>query len=337
MPRPSVTAPDGATAPPRRRGKLWLWMGFGCAGLIGVLAAGVILLVIMIRPYERASRELAHVLQEVAPEGTHIDGAHIAFPAKVTIARVDLPPDPDRGLPALTLREISGTTSWRSWLRRRPNVSLATRVWGGAVHLRAVATQPLDPEALVVPTWEVDGTVNGVRLEEAVAWLNLGGAWRGRLDLTVTGTVDSRRPRTSSVSGTLAGREVHIPPLELGHVVLPPNRRTMLRGEATYAGDVIDVPTFTLRGTGYNLDATVQITLREPLDASLLTGHVALQLKEVATWRRTEDEAQLAGAMMQLLIQSKGKLHARIGGTVGKPEAFLDESAIIRGLLGAGG
>lgn len=328
--------PEPAAFPPPPRRPAGRWFALGCGLATALLAGAVLALLVSLKPYTRASDEVARVLRELLPPDAVVEGVRVAFPARVTIERLELAADPGRGRPALTMREITGHTVLASWLRQQPDLSLATRFWGGSVSLNALARHKLRPGADRLPPFVIRGTARDLQVEECVRWLNVEGAWRGRVDVDVAGQVDGVHVRASVVDLSWQGRELNVPELDFGDVVLPPNRRAMVRGQASYRDGVVEVTEFALSGTGYDLEGHVRVRLRDPVAASPLSGRVALRLKEEATFREGADNQQLAEMMMRFLIQSKGQLHAKLGGTVRKPEAELDENAILRGLLSNG-
>ncbi len=336
MPDAAPPQASGAVPAPRRRGMGWPLL-IGCGALLALLGIGAAGLLAVARPYDRASREAARVLEQAMPPGAVVEGVRIEFPAHLRIDRLEIPVAGAAGRSPLTFRDITGQTalaSWLPWFGPQPEFSLETRFWGGLVSLDAAARDRLRPDRGVVPPFVVRGQARGILLEECVGWLNVEGAWRGRVDVDVDGQVDGAHPRASVVQVDIHGQELHVPELDFSDVVLPANKRTILRCQATYRDEQIEVEHFSLTGTGYNLEGKVRIVLQEPIDSSPLRGTVALQLKEVATWRGTAVDAAMATTMMQLLIQSKGKLNAKLGGTVGAPEAELDQDALIRSLLG---
>ena len=337
MPEPALLPDTGAPSPPRRTGRR---LAVGCGIVLLLLGGAAAGLFAYVNPYARASHEAARLIEGAMPPGATVAGVRVQFPARLSIDRLDIPADAATGRPPFTLREIDGQTvltSWLPWFGRQPELTLQTRFWGGTVSLEAVARDQIRPGTGVIPPFVVRGQARDLLLEECVGWLNVAGAWRGRMDLDVAGQVDVARPRASVVDVGMHGRELHVPEIDFSDVVLPPNKRAILHCQATYRDETIEVTQFSLSGTGYNVEGKVRILLREPLEASPLRGTVALQLKEVATWRRTDVDEQVVRMMMQMLIQSKGKLNARLGGTVGAPEAELDQEDIIQSLLGGAG
>ena len=288
------------------------------------------------RPYSSLSARLETFARELAPPGSVIEGVAVRFPAQVRVARVEIPTAPRGQLPPLMLRDLTGSTALGSWLRRQPEIRLSTRVWGGTLSAQGAPSRPVSPSATTLPPLRVTVEARQVRLDELVAWLGVPDVWRGQVRMHLTGTVDPTYPRASVLSLQVSGRELHIPQLDFGDVVLPPNTRATVQGTALYRDERLEMQTLHVSGTGYDLEATLRIVVQDPLDQSPVRGRVSLQLKEKALIRRADVSEETANAMMQVLIATGGRVHARIAGTVRRPEAEVDESETLRSLLSTG-
>lgn len=306
----------------------------GCLGVLlagGLLAAAALAVV---RPYRRASAYLTTLARESLPPAAEVAPVAVSFPARVDIAELALPAVPEHAVPALTLHRLTGSTTLLSWLRRRPALTVSSQIWGGTLQFAGELAEPAG--ALTrddLPPVRVQADARDIRLEDLSLWLGMPDVWRGRGLVEVAGLIEPTFPRASVLSGSLSGQDWYVPELDFGDVVLPPNRRATVLGEAVYRDEVLEVQVFRVAGSGYELEAHVRVLLQEPVERSPIRGQASLRLKERAVWRRPTVSEDYADAMMQLLIASGGRIHARLEGTLGDPAARLDEADTITSIL----
>jgi type II secretion system protein N len=287
----------------------------------------VTLVFLFIRPYARLERIAKTAISHHAPPGTTVGDIRVGFPLNIALSDLAIPVKVDGRQREIRISHLAGRISVLPLLLGRMKVDLSADIFGGRLWL------DLSGKSASKGSLTVDARTRRMDIDRLCDF------WGTRLRLSGTCDADVETELVSSDITTLKGnavamgRDVSIPRIDLGRVILPENSRAECTVKLSAKGGKIYIETFDVSGTAYDVSGKGTIQLSDPFEYSPLDGAFSTVFREPP---KITDK-RLAGVntsqLMGALTESKAKVFFKVSGTVGHPKTKLDPSASIGSIL----
>jgi type II secretion system protein N len=306
--------------PPRSRARNLVLL---LAGMVILLALAIFFL----RPYARLERIARVAISHHAPPGTAVGDVRVGFPLNITLSNLTIPVRVDGRRRELQMEELAGRISVLPLLLGKMKVDMSADIFDGKLWL------DLSGESASKGALAIDARTRRVDIGKLREFLGSRLKVSGNFDADVETELNAKELTTLKGNATAMSRDVSIPRIDLGKVVLPENSRAECTIGLSAEGGKIHINKFLVKGTAYDISGKGTINISDPFEYSPLDGSFSTVFRQPPTIT----DKRLAGLntkyLMGALVESESEVFFKISGTVGNPEASLDPSASIGSIL----
>ena len=294
------------------------------------LASVAILLALalfFLRPYARLERIAKAAISHHAPRGTTVGDVRVGFPLNIALSNLAVPVRVEGREREIRIEKLAGRISVLPLLLGKMKVDLSADIFGGKLWL------DISGESASKGSLAVEARARRVDIGQLREFLGARFQVSGKCDADVETELDANDLSTLKGHAATVGRDVSIPRIDLGKVILPENSGAECTVGLSAKGGKIYIDKFLVKGTAYDVSGKGTIEISDPFERSPLDGSFSTVFRHPPTIT----DKRLAGLntknLISALVESEMEFFFKVSGTVGRPETSIDPSASISSIL----
>ena len=295
-----------------------------CLACGAILAAAALF---FLHPYARLERRIKAVTSRHAPPGAAIGDVSVRFPLRVVITDLVVPVPVQGEDREIRIDKLTGGVSVLPLLLGKLRFNISSDFFGGTLWMDVGA------ESSTRGRLVFDVRARGVDIGRLSEILGDQSGIRGNGDLDVEGELVGGDPTTLTGRALAMGRNVSMPPLDLGRVVLPANNNTKFTAAITADQGTIRFDKLEANGSAYDLSGTGTIRITDPFERSPIDCKFSMIFRQPPTIADKRLAGNGAEYLMGAVVESGAEVFFKVSGSVDDPEASLDLSSSLGSIL----
>jgi type II secretion system protein N len=289
-----------------------------------ILAAGALFL---LRPYERLEKMIRTVASNNAPPGAAVGDVSVGFPLRVVITDL-VAPVPVQGRDReIRIDKLTGSVSALSLLMGKLRFNISSDLLGGTLWMDVSAESPARGRLVF------DVRARGVDIGRLSEILGDQSGIRGSGDVDLEGELVGGDPTTLEGRMLAMGRNVSVPRLDLGRVILPANNSAKFTATITAERGTISFDKLEVEGAAYDLYGAGTIRIADPFERSPMDCKFSMVFRQPPILADKRLAGRGSEYLMDAVVESGAEVFFKVSGTVEDPEASLDISSSLGSIL----